>query len=89
MSSSNINDIFDKHLNSLNLNTRSKILKLFREDLLFIPKYDISLKEEKARAQERLQKICDLKVVSVRDLKTNPENIFTIHEMVRLNFLTN
>ncbi len=54
MMSSNIDAIFDKHLNSLNPNTRSKLLKLFREDPLYIPKYDVSLREEKVIAQERL-----------------------------------
>jgi len=85
--SSELSSIFDKHLNSLNRDTRSKLLKLFRDDPLFVPKFDVSLREEKVIAQARLQKVCDLNVVSIRDFLTNPENIFTTHEIV-LNIIT-
>ena len=84
---SDLNSIFDKHLNSLNRETRSKLLNLFQNDPLFIPKFDVSLREEKEIAQQRLQKVCDLKVVSIRDFLTNPENIFTTHEVVSIFIL--
>ena len=80
--SSDLNSIFDNHLNSLNRDTRTKLLKLFKDDPLFVPKFDVSLREEKEIAQVRLQKVCDLKAVSITDFLTNPENIFTCHEIV-------
>ena len=68
-------------LNSVNKETRSKCGELFK-DKIFIPQYDISLRDQKEVALKRLQKISDSKIVSVRDFITNPDNIFTLHEML-------
>lgn len=68
-------------LNSVNKETRESCVKLF-EDKSFIPQYDVSIREQKEVALRRLQKLSDSKVVSVRDFITNPENIFTVHEML-------
>lgn len=79
-----LKDIFDKHLNSLNVSTRNKILDLVKDDPIFVPKFDVSIREQKVIAQERLKKICDLKTVSITDFLKDPENIFTTHEVVKL-----
>jgi hypothetical protein len=78
--------ILDDNLNSINRNTRDALAELFKNDL-FIPIYDISIREMKELALKRLQKIASSKIVSVRDFLENPENIFTTHEMVS-EFLT-
>lgn len=72
-----INDI----LNSGNRETREKFFELSK-DPLFTPVYDISIRDQKTLAQERLKKIADAKLVSVRDFVKNPDNIFTMHELV-------
>ena len=68
-------------LNSVNQDTRSKCIELFK-DKLFIPEYDVSIREQKEVALRRLQKLSDSRIVSVRDFINNPENIFTLHEML-------
>ncbi len=68
-------------LNSVNQETRSRCVELFKDNL-FIPQYDVSIREQKEIALRRLQKLSDSRVVSVRDFLTNPENIFTTHEML-------
>jgi len=65
---------FDNH------ETREKFRQVMK-DPLFIPQYDISLKEERDLAFKRLQKLCDEKLISVLDFQKNPLRIFTSHEM--------
>lgn len=84
MNSSNTNDlksILCNELNSVNRNTRQKMAEILKDNL-FIPIYDLSIRKQKELALERLKKILSHHVVSVRDFQTNPENIFTMHEMV-------
>lgn len=73
--------ILDEVLNSINSNTRKVLTETF-DDKIFVPVYDISLRNAKELALHRLQKVISTKVVSIRDFITNPENIFTVHEMV-------
>lgn len=68
-------------LNSVNTETREKLAEAFK-DPIFIPQYDVSIRKQKEIAQEKLKKISSLNLVSIRDFFTNPENIFTTHEMV-------
>lgn len=63
-----------------NHDTRKALRELFR-DPIYTPKYNISLKEERDLAYDRLKKICDSKIISVSDFKSNPSNIFTAHEI--------
>ena len=77
--------IIDSSLNSVNRNTRDKFSEISK-DPLFTPVYDVSIRNQKEVAQKRLKKIADSKLVSVRDFKTNPENIFTMHELVYFLF---
>jgi acyl-CoA oxidase len=76
-----IGKILDEALNTVNRNTRKTLSETFN-DKLFVPVYDISLRNSKELALERLKKVISSKVVSIRDFLTNPENIFTVHEMV-------
>lgn len=69
-----------KLLDNNNFDTRDKLRNLFKDDL-FTPKYNISLDDERKLAYDRLKKVCDLGIVSVNDFKTNPKNIFTVHEL--------
>jgi acyl-CoA oxidase len=47
-----------------------------------MPRYSVTLPTERALALERLKKICDNKLISVYDFKTNPSRIFSVHEVV-------
>jgi acyl-CoA oxidase len=71
----------DEVLNTVNSNTRKVLTETFN-DKVFVPVYDISLRNSKELALQRLQKVISTRVVSIRDFLTNPENIFTVHEMV-------
>ena len=78
---SNINKILNNRLNNQNRTTRNALFNLFKEDL-FIPKYDISQREQKELAFKRLQKVANTKMISIKDFQKDPENIFTAHEIV-------
>ncbi|XP_049849386.1 uncharacterized protein LOC126318617 isoform X1 [Schistocerca gregaria] len=64
-----------------NIETREKFIELF-EDALFLPRYNLSLQEQRQLAYDRLRRIADAKLFSVRDFHENPSNIFAAHEMV-------
>jgi len=86
--SANLTYLIDKSLNSVNRETREKYSEISK-DPLFTPIYDISIRDQKALAQKRLKKVAEYKLVSVRDFKRDPENIFTMHEMVKYSFKIN
>ncbi len=69
-----------KLLDHHNHNTRAGLRELLK-DPLFVPKYNISLEEERQLAYDRLKKICDSGLFSVKDFWTNPRNIFAAHEI--------
>jgi acyl-CoA oxidase len=85
ISNQSLSSIIDYSLNSINKETREKFSEIVK-DPLFTPIYDISIRNQKELAQKRLKKIADSKLVSVRDFKKDPENIFTMHELVRNYF---
>ena len=85
ISNQSLSSIIDYSLNSTNKETREKFSEIVK-DPLFTPIYDISIRNQKELAQKRLKKIADCKLVSVRDFKKDPENIFTMHELVRNYF---
>lgn len=60
---------------------REEFRKLISQDPLFIPKYNISLEEERSIALERLKKLCSQGFISVLDFKNNPLWIFAAHEL--------
>jgi acyl-CoA oxidase len=78
-----IANTLDLALNNVNKNTRKILAETFN-DKIFVPVYDISLRNSKELALERLKKVISTKVVSIRDFLTNPKNIFTVHEMVTI-----
>ena len=69
-----------KFLDNHNHDTRTGLKDLFR-DPLYIPRYQLTLDEERDLAYSRLKKLCDTGLVSVRDFWTNPRNIFAAHEL--------
>lgn len=58
-----------------NMSSRKKLKELFKKKV-FVPKFNVSLKEERDIAYDRLKTICDAGVISVFDFKHNPLNIF-------------
>lgn len=64
-----------------NIGTREGLKALFRDEL-FVPRYNVSMSEERELALRRLQAICDHKLISVRDFRHNPRRIFSVHETV-------
>ena len=48
---------------------------------VMVPKYNISLAEEREIALARLKRICDAGFISVLDFRNNPLRIFAAHEL--------
>lgn len=79
---SNTSSVLESLLTT-NKDTRDRLYALFKSDQdLFTPRYDVSLREQKEIALRRLQRVSEIKTVSVKDFESNPDNIFTVHEMV-------
>lgn len=49
-----------------------------------VPRYNISLAEEREIALKRLKRICDAGFISVLDFKNNPLRIFAAHELAAM-----
>lgn len=68
---------------SFNKQTREKLTELFSNNKeLFYPVYNISLRAQKHMSQERLKKVLEQGVVSVSNFESDPNNIFSTHEML-------
>jgi acyl-CoA oxidase len=78
----NFKDIINTSLNSVCKETKEKFFEIVK-DPLYTPVYDVSLRNQKVLSQKRLKEISKANLVSVKDFRTNPENIFTMHELVR------
>ena len=74
----------DQSLNSRNRETRNGIAKIAASNDIFTPIYDMQIREQKELAKKRLEIICSSKLFSVFDFKTDPDNIFTMHEALGL-----
>jgi acyl-CoA oxidase len=48
---------------------------------VMVPKYNISLAEERELSLQRLKRICDAGFISVMDFWNNPLRIFAAHEL--------
>lgn len=72
-----------KLLDHHNYKTRDGLRKLFKNPI-FVPKYNISLVEERQLAYDRLKLICQSGLFSVKDFWTNPRNIFAAHEITAM-----
>jgi acyl-CoA oxidase len=77
----NFKDVINNSLNSVCEETREKFCNIIKNPL-YTPIYDISLRNQKELAQKRLKEIAKANLVSVKDFRTNPDNIFTMHELV-------
>lgn len=60
-----------------NIDTRKKFLELVTKDEVWLPKFNLSLPEQRDLAFKRLQLISKAKLFSVKDFSSNPRNIFT------------
>lgn len=68
-------------INGKNIETRES-MHLLGKDPLFTPVFDISIRRQKDLALARLKLLISKKLVSVKNFRTDPENIFTMHEML-------
>lgn len=66
-----------------NYEDRAKLKELMR-DPLFIPRWNISIEEERELALERLRVLCHSGNFSITDFRTNPLRIFAAHECATL-----
>jgi len=66
-----------------NLEMRANFRKFISEPVM-VPRYNISLEEERDLALRRLQRICDNKFISVLDFWNNPLRIFAAHELAAI-----
>ena len=66
-----------------NLQMRADFRKFISEPVM-VPRYNISLEEERDLALRRLQRICDNKFISVKDFWDNPLRIFAAHELAAI-----
>ena len=62
---------------------RQKFREFISEPVM-IPRYNISLAEERELALRRLQRICDNDFISVLDFWNNPLRIFAAHELAAI-----
>ena len=53
----------------------------FLKKPLFMPRYDLTLEEEREVALQRLQAVCDAGFISVLDFHRNPLKVFAAHEL--------
>lgn len=60
---------------------REKWFEVFK-DPLWVPRYNLTLNEQREEAFKKLKKVFQSKIVSVKDFITNPTNIFTAHEFL-------
>merc|ERR1719471_2824660 len=56
----------------------------FISEPVMVPRYNISLEEERDLALRRLQRICDNKFISVLDFWNDPLRIFAAHELAAI-----
>jgi len=66
-----------------NLQMRADFRKFISEPVM-VPRYNISLEEERELALRRLQRICDNKFISVKDFWNNPLRVFAAHELAAI-----
>ena len=63
---------------------RRTLKNLMENDPIFIPKWNISIEEERELALERLKRLCHSGAFSIRDFQKNPLRIFAAHECAAL-----
>ncbi|DBA83512.1 hypothetical protein WJX79_008785 [Trebouxia sp. C0005] len=63
-----------------NWETRAKLKELTKQ-AIFIPRYDMDLRDERELALQRLRILCHSGLFSILDFRHNPLNIFAAHEI--------
>jgi acyl-CoA oxidase len=63
---------------------RHRMKAFFAADDLYIPRYDIDLRDDRELAFQRLSKFCRAGFVSVGDFAVDPRRIFAAHEVAAL-----
>ena len=58
-----------------------KWFKLF-EDKVWVPKFNISLDQQREEAMKKLRAVGESKLVSVKNFFNEPKNVFLAHEFV-------
>lgn len=69
-----------KVLDHDNHEVRQRMKEFMKQDV-YIPRYDVDLREERELALERLKRICQAGFLSVTDFRHNPLRIFAAHEI--------
>ncbi|KAI9226515.1 MAG: acyl-CoA dehydrogenase/oxidase [Piptocephalis tieghemiana] len=82
-------DFSPAELNELLDPDNREIRRRFKEFMaehrdLFVPRFDIPLREERDRAFKRLQSVAREGFISILDFESNPLNIFAAHECIGL-----
>ena len=75
--SSKLSNLLSRH----NPELRKNYLKLFKNPL-FKPRFDLTLNQERDLAYDRLNQVCQKKLISVKWFQDQPKKIFTAHEMM-------
>ncbi|MEW5298053.1 MAG: hypothetical protein WDW36_001215 [Sanguina aurantia] len=73
-------DSLNRMLDHDNLEMRAS-MKEFMKDPIYVPRYDIDLRDERELALQRLKRICQSSFVSVTDFRHNPLRVFAAHEV--------
>ena len=60
---------------------RARWFEAFK-DPVWIPRYNISLNDQREDAFKKLKKVTENKLISVQDFGCDPTNIFTAHEFM-------
>jgi acyl-CoA oxidase len=63
---------------------RAKLKSIMASDHMFLPKWNISMEEERELALARLRVLCESGTFSIKDFRTNPLRIFAAHECAAL-----
>ena len=77
-------DYFQTHLLDHDNHEMRANFRDFISEPVMVPRYNISLEEERELALRRLQRICDNDFISVLDFNTNPLRIFAAHELAAI-----
>lgn len=63
---------------------RHRMKAFFAADPLYIPRYDIDLRDDRELALARLERFCRAGFISVGDFAVDPRRIFAAHEVAAL-----
>jgi len=67
-----------------NADLRARMKSFFAADPIYVPRYDIDLRDDRELAFERLARFCRAGFISVADFAADPRRIFAAHEVAAL-----